>query len=154
MDTARIFQSGRSQAVRLPKAFRFKGAEVGVKHFGSGVLLLMFATALNVGRARGLYGIMAPAVSGHEMFDRAFRIQMNTLESAAIMLPALWLYAGFIGDRGAGMMGALWLIGRVWYAVAYHQDPKKRSAGFGIGFLAFAGLWVGALWGVLRAMLH
>jgi antitoxin VapB len=40
MDTARIFQSGRSQAVRLPKAFRFKGAEVGVKHFGSGVLLL------------------------------------------------------------------------------------------------------------------
>jgi glutathione S-transferase len=118
------------------------------------VLLLMFATALNVGRARGLYGIMAPAVSGHEMFDRAFRIQMNTLESAAIMLPALWLYAGFIGDRGAGMMGAIWLIGRVWYAVAYHQDPKKRSAGFGIGFLAFAGLWVGALWGVVRTMLH
>lgn len=40
MDTARIFQSGRSQAVRLPKAFRFAGAEVGVRHFGNGVLLL------------------------------------------------------------------------------------------------------------------
>jgi antitoxin VapB len=40
MDTARIFQTGRSQAVRLPKEFRFSGTEVGVKHFGSGVLLL------------------------------------------------------------------------------------------------------------------
>jgi antitoxin VapB len=40
MDTARLFQSGRSQAVRLPKAYRFSGSEVVVKHFGNGVLLL------------------------------------------------------------------------------------------------------------------
>ena len=40
MDTARLFQSGRSQAVRLPKAYRFAGTEVVVKHFGNGVLLL------------------------------------------------------------------------------------------------------------------
>lgn len=40
MDTARIFQSGRSQAVRLPKEYRFEGAEVAVRHFGNGVLLL------------------------------------------------------------------------------------------------------------------
>jgi antitoxin VapB len=40
MDTARIFQSGRSQAVRLPKEYRLGGVEVGVRHFGNGVLLL------------------------------------------------------------------------------------------------------------------
>lgn len=40
METAKIFSSGRSQAVRLPKAFRFEGHEVIVKHFGNGVLLL------------------------------------------------------------------------------------------------------------------
>jgi antitoxin VapB len=40
MDTARIFQSGRSQAVRLPKEYRFAGTEVVAKHFGNGVLLL------------------------------------------------------------------------------------------------------------------
>ena len=40
MDTARLFQSGRSQAVRLPKECRFAGTEVVVKHFGNGVLLL------------------------------------------------------------------------------------------------------------------
>lgn len=40
MDTARLFQSGRSQAVRLPKEYRFEGTEVVVRHFGNGVLLL------------------------------------------------------------------------------------------------------------------
>ena len=40
MATARLFQSGRSQAVRLPKEFRFDGTEVAVRHFGNGVLLL------------------------------------------------------------------------------------------------------------------
>ena len=40
MDIARLFQSGRSQAVRLPKQYRFAGTEVVVKHFGNGVLLL------------------------------------------------------------------------------------------------------------------
>ena len=40
MDNARLFQSGRSQAVRLPKGYRFSGYEVAVQHFGNGVLLL------------------------------------------------------------------------------------------------------------------
>ncbi len=40
MDTAKLFTSGRSQAVRLPKAFRFEGTAVIVKRCGNGVLLL------------------------------------------------------------------------------------------------------------------
>lgn len=40
MDTARLFRSGRSQAVRLPREYRFAGTEVVVQHFGNGVLLL------------------------------------------------------------------------------------------------------------------
>ncbi len=36
MDTARLFQSGRSQTVRLPKEYRFEGVEVVVRHFGNG----------------------------------------------------------------------------------------------------------------------
>ncbi len=118
------------------------------------VLLLLLFTGINVGRARGRYGIKAPAVTGHELFERAFRIQMNTLENAVLMLPALWLYAGLIGDRGAGAMGAIWLIARVWYAVAYHSDPAKREGGFGLAMLAFAGLWLGALWGLIKVLTH
>ncbi|MBA2692906.1 MAG: antitoxin [Rubrobacter sp.] len=40
MDTAKLFRSGRSQAVRLPKEYRFEGEEVFVKRVGSAVVLL------------------------------------------------------------------------------------------------------------------
>ncbi len=40
MDTAKIFQTGRSQAVRLPKEYRFNGKEVVIKRVGDGVLLM------------------------------------------------------------------------------------------------------------------
>ncbi len=36
---AKIFQNGRSQAVRLPKAFRFKGTEVKISKEGNKVIL-------------------------------------------------------------------------------------------------------------------
>ncbi len=38
--TAKLFMTGRSQAVRLPKSLRFEGTEVVAKRFGNGVLLL------------------------------------------------------------------------------------------------------------------
>jgi antitoxin VapB len=37
--TAKLFRTGRSQAVRLPKEFRFEGDEVRIRRFGNGVLL-------------------------------------------------------------------------------------------------------------------
>ena len=40
MNTASLFRSGRSQAVRLPKKFRFEGTKVSIEPFGNGVLLL------------------------------------------------------------------------------------------------------------------
>jgi len=39
MITAKLFTSGRSQAVRLPKECRFPGSEVGVKRIGDMVVL-------------------------------------------------------------------------------------------------------------------
>ena len=39
METAKLFQDGRSQAVRLPKEFRFKGKEVYIHREGSRVIL-------------------------------------------------------------------------------------------------------------------
>jgi antitoxin VapB len=42
MKTARLFITGRSQAVRLPKEYRFQGKEVYIKKVGGGVLLIPF----------------------------------------------------------------------------------------------------------------
>ncbi|MDZ4678523.1 MAG: type II toxin-antitoxin system VapB family antitoxin [Oligoflexia bacterium] len=40
MKKAKIFQNGQSQAVRLPKEFRFEGSEVYIQHEGSNVILI------------------------------------------------------------------------------------------------------------------
>jgi antitoxin VapB len=39
MATAKLFWSGRSQAVRLPKDFRFRGGEVRIRRHGNAVIL-------------------------------------------------------------------------------------------------------------------
>lgn len=44
MQTAKVFWSGRSQAVRLPKEFRFEADEVRIRRHGSGVILEPIAT--------------------------------------------------------------------------------------------------------------
>ena len=40
MDTAKLFMNGRSQALRLPKAYRFQGDEVYIKKVSQGILLI------------------------------------------------------------------------------------------------------------------
>ena len=45
MVTAKLFTNGRSQAVRLPKDFRFSGDEVAIKKVGEVVLLYPKDTA-------------------------------------------------------------------------------------------------------------
>jgi antitoxin VapB len=40
MLVAKIFKSGNSQAVRIPKEFQFKGNEVYIKKVGSGIMLI------------------------------------------------------------------------------------------------------------------
>jgi antitoxin VapB len=40
MDTAKIFENGKSQAVRLPKAYRLKGKEAFITKVGDAIILL------------------------------------------------------------------------------------------------------------------
>jgi glutathione S-transferase len=116
-------------------------------------LLVYFYTVGAVGRARAQYGIKAPAVTGNEHFERAYRVQMNTLEQMALFLPALWLYAAYVSDRGAAVGGLVWVVGRVVYALAYTRDPASRGPGAMITLFASVGLWLGALYGVARALI-
>jgi len=117
------------------------------------IVALMFWTSIIVGKARYKYEVKAPATTGHEMFDRAYRVQMNTIEAALLVLPAMWIYSAFIGDAGAGVAGLIWVIARIVYGVDYLKDPAKRGRGFGVAFLAMAGLWAGGLYGVVRVLL-
>ena len=42
MESAKLFQNGRSQAVRLPKKYRFRGDKVLIKKMGEVVILLPY----------------------------------------------------------------------------------------------------------------
>lgn len=119
------------------------------------VLLLAIATAA-VGRARSKFGIKAPATTGPIDFERVFRAHMNTLEAAVIFLPILWLaatYSPFHPLLTAGL-GYIWVAGRLWYLFGYWQAAAKRSMGFLIGFIAWAGLFVLATLGIGKVLLN
>jgi glutathione S-transferase len=117
-------------------------------------VVLMFAFSLMVGMARGKYQVPAPAVSGHEIFERTYRVQANTLEQFLLMGPSLWIYAVFTDDIGAGVIGLIWIVGRLIYARAYIRNPKSRTLGFAITMFATLCLWLGGLYGVVDTLVH
>jgi uncharacterized membrane protein YecN with MAPEG domain len=117
------------------------------------LLLLQYLTfSILVGAARGKSGIKAPAVTGDADFERAYRVQMNTLEQLVLTLPALWLSGLYFSPMVAALLGLAFFLGRVLYRAGYVKDPQKRGAGFGIGLLASIGLVLTALWGVISSL--
>ena len=111
-------------------------------------VLLLAALSAVVGRARGRYGIRAPATTGHEGFERAFRAQGNTNEAALMFLPSLWTAAAFGDPRLAATFGAVWLVARVLYAITYLDPAKSRAIGFALSSIATVCLLAQALWGL------
>lgn len=104
-----------------------------------------------VGRARGKYGVDAPATSGHEMFDRAFRVQMNTLELLVCFLPALLLADVYWPGTTIAAIGAVYIVGRFLYAISYTKDPGSRALGFVLSILpTFILLGAAGLGAVIR----
>ncbi len=108
-----------------------------------------------VGLARGRYGVHAPATSGHDLFDRYYRVHYNTMEQLLAFLPALFLSAGFgFGDdRISAAVGVVYLIGRQMYLSSYVRDPKARGAGFGLTLVPTVLLLINAAAGAIYAEL-
>jgi glutathione S-transferase len=112
-------------------------------------LTLYFWVSYNAAVARVTYRVAAPSMDGPPAFLRIQRVQANTVEQMLLFLPALWLCAYFFSDRWAALGGAIWIVGRVVYALAYYKNPAKRSLGFGITITASVGLMAGAALGLL-----
>jgi glutathione S-transferase len=115
-------------------------------------LLLYVGVFVAAGRARRRYGIRAPAVTGAPEFERAFRVQQNTLEQLVWFIPSLWLFALYASPAWAGIIGLIWIAGRAWYAISYTRDPDTRGPGFLIGFASAGVLLAGALIGILARL--
>jgi glutathione S-transferase len=117
-------------------------------------LLTYFFTAVQVTRARGAFGIKAPATTGNPDFERVFRVQMNTLEWLPIFLPSLWLFAIYLSDPIAAVLGLIWIAGRILYMTSYSKAAEKRGPGFGIQASATVLLWAGASGAIVWRLVH
>jgi uncharacterized membrane protein YecN with MAPEG domain len=118
-------------------------------------LLQFFWFGWQVGVARGKYNIPAPAVSGNDVFERTFRVQMNTQEQLLVFLPALWIFASFISPLWAAVLGAVFIVGRAVYAMTYVRDPQSRSIGFALtaipNLLMLLGILIWAVWALVKS---
>lgn len=116
-------------------------------------LLQFLYFGAQAGRARVRYKVMAPAVTGHEVFERAYRVQMNTLELLIVYLPSMAVSARHLPPLWVAALGAVFLVGRAIYSHVYMTDPEKRSLGFGLSAFSTFGLLAMALVGVAKSLL-
>jgi len=117
-------------------------------------IVLYFYTGVLVAKARGKYGVKAPATSGNPDFERVFRVQMNTLEWMPIFLPALWLFALYVNDWAAAALGLVWIAARIHYICGYSAAAEKRHHGFAAQAFAAGVLLIGALAGIVLRIAH
>lgn len=122
-------------------------------------LLQYIFFAVQVGNARVRYNVKAPAMSGHAVFERHLRVQMNTLELLVIFIPAAFSYAflaenlGWYGGEVAAALGVVYLVGRGIYAKSYVQDPAQRKLGFLLSIGPCIALIAGALVAVIATVI-
>ncbi len=117
-------------------------------------LLFYFYTSIRVSKARTEFGVKAPAITGNPDFERVFRVQMNTLEWLPIFLPTLWLFAIYVSDWLAALIGLVWIAGRIAYLIGYAQAAAKRGPGFGIQAMATGVLLIGSLGAIVWRIVH
>ncbi|HWK52645.1 MAG TPA: MAPEG family protein [Steroidobacter sp.] len=116
-------------------------------------LLQFLWLGLQVASARTKYGVAAPATTGHAVFERHFRVQMNTLEQLLMFLPALWLFATYISPLWAAALGVVFILGRAIYAISYVRDPKTRALGFALTAFPTLAMLIGIVVWAVRAIL-
>ena len=80
---------------------------------------VMFLAAVT----RSKYKVEPPAMTGALQVECALRVQGNTTEQIVIFLPLLWVAALYFQGWWAPILGLVWCLGRVIYAVGYMKAP-------------------------------
>lgn len=84
---------------------------------------------LVVGATRDKYGVLAPATTGNEQWERLYRIQVNTAEQLILFIPGIYGFAYYVNEIWAAGIGTILLFGRIVYFLGYRNSGKKRLPG-------------------------
>ena len=87
----------------------------------------------------------APAITGHQEFERYFRVQQNTLEHLIVLIPGMLMFAWYLSYIWAAVLGLMFVVARIFYAYAYIKEPARRhypavASGIVIMILVLGGL--------------
>ena len=114
-------------------------------------ILVALGTAILVARTRRSTGIHPPAMGGDPRLENALRVQGNTVEQFVLFLPALWLAALYFQGWVPPIVGLIWCLGRILFAIGYMAEAKKRYPGFAICIFATIALIGLAAFGIVNA---
>ena len=95
------------------------------------------------------YDVKAPSTTGNEIWERMYRVHMNTLEQLVIFIPSVVLFSTYVSNRWVLVPGVLFIIGRQLYSYEYVKDPDSRVPGMALSGLSNAVLLLGALLGIV-----
>jgi glutathione S-transferase len=112
-------------------------------------LLQYLFFAGRVGFNRVKYNVPAPKTVGNEIWERMYRVQMNTLEQLIVFIPALLAFGHFVSNAWALLPGGLFLLGRQLYSHLYIKNPESRGPGMIMSFLSNIVLVLGSFIGLL-----
>jgi glutathione S-transferase len=125
-------------------------------HYTAIVTLLAIALYLyfgtRVAAARTKFNVRLPATTGNPDFERVFRAHVNTLEWMPTFLVSLWLFALYLNDLAAAVLGLIWIAGRAIYFAGYSRAVEKRLPGFAIQATVCLVLLIGAAAGVVMRL--
>jgi uncharacterized membrane protein YecN with MAPEG domain len=116
-------------------------------------LLQLSAFGMVCGAKRSVYKVKAPATTGNPIWERYYRVHMNTLENIPVFLGGLWAFSLEVSGPIGFALGLLWIVGRLIYFWGYTTAAENRGSGFGISLLAQVILLVGGLYGVGKYLL-
>ncbi|HVZ27941.1 MAG TPA: MAPEG family protein [Rhizomicrobium sp.] len=116
-------------------------------------ILIAIGFAILVARTRRATGIQPPAMSGDPRLERALRVQGNTVEGFIVFVPALWLATLYFQGWVPPVIGLIWCLGRIVFAVGYMQAAEKRHIGFTISILSVLALVILAGIGVVQSLI-
>ncbi len=102
---------------------------------------------LRTGIARPKYGVLPPKTTGHETWERLFRVHQNTMEQVVVFIPALLGFTYYVSHIWAYVLGVCFIVFRQIYSITYIKNPTKRifPPSFGVNMVLIFGTIIGVV---------